>query len=179
MRHVETRTQDKSSPLAVVAAALVPVLLINYAFWRIDTIMIAPTGGRIFDTMFAGYGLEDFRQNLTALGPEGIRVYLRIMLPLDSIYPLAYGYAALVVWRMVAGRISVPVYRQGPALILIAVICDYVENVRLGMLMSGGIPLTGSSVLWTAGFTVAKWFFVAAFLAALVAGIVKQVRGGG
>ena len=115
----------------------------------IPTIETAAGGLRCFDMRF-GYSFDEALAFLSALTPEGRGIYLWRQLPLDLLYPLAYGAFFLL-------AISGLQKRKTPLLacpVLLAA-ADYAENACVFLMLRGDAP---SKALVAAGSaaTVAK-----------------------
>ncbi|MEE9453110.1 MAG: hypothetical protein V3V13_01835 [Paracoccaceae bacterium] len=124
------------------------------------SMQIAAHGGsKPFDIMIDGYTLEQFETNLAAWGDVGKRLYLMRMIPLDMVFPFIYGFTLLIAWGIFVGRKRPILYWSGTIITLAAVICDYAENMRIGMLLSDILPITQDNVATTSMLTMAKWGF--------------------
>jgi len=165
----------KSNQITFSTLAIVSLLALGFAFLEIVESLLAPTGGRLFDTMVAGYSLQEFAANTAMLGDRGIAIYLKIIAPLDFIYPLAYVLATWSIWRQLGTSLRPPLPRIGATLMPIAAILDYIENVRLGMLLSGAVVADERSVALTSAATIGKWLFIGIFLALCLAAITARV----
>ncbi len=116
-------------------------------------------GGNPFDIMITGYTLAQFEANLAAWGDVGKRLYLMRLIPLDMVFPFIYGFTLFIAWGIFVGCKRPVLYWSGATVALGAVVCDYVENMRIGMLLSDILPLTHDNVATTSMITMSKWGF--------------------
>ena len=124
-------------------------LVMNMSF--IPQIESAAQGMKCFDMRF-GYTIEEARQFLTALSKEGRNLYLTRQLPLDFVYPLAYGLFFATLFTALNGKKTLlnllPVLLAG---------ADYIENISiLLMLRHDSTYLTDMQVRISSGATIVK-----------------------
>jgi len=132
-------------------------------------------GGAVFDMRPTGYDLADANEILTALGTEGRRLYQRVQIPLDTLYPamLAMMISCWLGWSVTRGA---PRWlgTVGLAAAWFAAAADYAENgLVLTMLNSDTLSaarVTSAStatVLKSGMTTAATLLLLVALLAAL------------
>ena len=103
-------------------------------FMLIPQIEAAAGGLRCFDMRF-GYGFEAAKAFLSALTAQGKDLYLRRQLPLDFVYPLAYGAFFMLAFYALQKR-RTPLLAV-PALLAAA---DYAENICVVLMLRAGDP---------------------------------------
>lgn len=100
--------------------------------------IVVLSGQTPFDMRPFGYGLQEARQLLDALGDEGRRYYLTRQIPLDTVYPALL--AATMISVIGCLRLRVPynkIMRDGVLCSIGAAFFDYVENLGVvGMILS-------------------------------------------
>ena len=119
----------------IVSGALTAVICGVMNFYLIPAIEITTQGIRCFDMNF-GYSFEKATQFLSLLSQEGKNIYLTRQLPLDFVYPVAYGLFFGAAITALLGRKSK--WLLLPAFLMLF---DYCENVCvILMLKSETLP---------------------------------------
>lgn len=126
-------------------------------------------GGRVFDSMLFGYSFEEFKANMELLGDEGRWMYLIQFTFVNMFFPFLYGLTAVIAWELAALSYPPSIYNLGKVITLIEVVVDYLENMRLGILLIEVAPITERGVAITSNLTVGKWIIMFVFLALLLA----------
>ena len=132
-------------------------------------------GGRVFDMRPGGYTVTDAHSILAALGAEGRALYLRVQIPLDTLYPalLAMMMSCWLGWSVTRGA---PRWLGlvGLAAAWSAAAADYAENALvLTMLNSDTLSAarvataSAATVLKSGMTTVAMMLLLVAILSAL------------
>lgn len=142
---------------AAIAFGLVGValylLMIAVTLARIETL----SGLTPFDMRPLGYGPDDAKNLLSALGPEGRSFYLRRQLPLDAVYPavLSLTLCFSLSWfgRHLRRRNIVGV---GIAVSLGAGFFDYAENAGIAAMILNWPDVPDWLVYTTSSATVVK-----------------------
>lgn len=151
--------------ILAAALGLYAVMLV----WSIPMISSAAGGQPIFDMRPAGYDFEAARSFLSALTPEGRRLYLGLQHRLDSVYPplvaLAIGWASV--------RLAPPSWRRAwPALVApaaLAAIFDLLENAAVtGLLTAPLDTMTPAAVARASHFSQLKTGFTVLSLTLLL-----------
>lgn len=140
----------------------------------IPQIEAAAGGFRCFDMRF-GYSFEEASAFLSALSAQGRDVYLHRQLPLDFIYPVAYGaFFALAFTALQKRKSPLPAV---PALLAAA---DYCENVCIVLMLRAGTParaLTATASAATVTKTVLMYLCFLILLVLLIRAAVNKKRG--
>lgn len=108
----------------MISGALAVVICAVMNCYLIPQIEASTQGIRCFDMNATGYTFEQAQRFLTLLSDEGRDVYLHSQLPLDFVYPVAYGVFFVLLIAALCGKFSVVCFFP----ILLAV-CDYCENI--------------------------------------------------
>ena len=148
-----------------LAGAFVYALMINVTLAQIEAVSnLAP-----FDMRPFGYGPEEARRLLDALGEEGRTYYLTRQIPLDTVYPALLAMALVSSFRFFAarrpGRMLV---RIGIALSVGAALFDYVENLGIAAMILRWPEVSGAMVHTTSAATIAKSSVTSAAVAVLL-----------
>lgn len=140
----------------LLAAATLGIYLAMVG-WTLPTITAMSGGSPPFDLRPAGYGFEEARAFLAALGDDGIAFYRDVQHRLDLVFPgllaatLWFALAALMPVRTVTGRLVLA------AVVLPVAIFDWLENAGVAtMLDAGAEGLTPHMVAVASRWTVAK-----------------------
>ena len=113
----------RGKALFAVSAVLTAGICLVMNLWLLPSIEATTGGIRCFDMNF-GYGFATAQRFLTLISPESRALYLHAQLPLDFIYPLAYGCCFCCLFFYLTGRFS---WLQLLPLLLMAF--DYAENI--------------------------------------------------
>ena len=156
-----------------VLVSLVGVFLI--VFWSAP--MVGDAAGPPLDTRTDGYGFEEVRAYLAALGPEATAAYLGPQRIADTIFPIGFlgvlSLGTFLALRSFSSRVAF-------ALSLVSVgyfALDMLENAAVARLLRAGPDgITEAMVALTSVLTVWKFHFVNTALVILVLGWV--VRAG-
>lgn len=140
--------------------------------WFYPPLRAASAGLPPFDLRIGGYGVAEATEYLTALSPEGARLYLGPVRAADTLLPLLTVMTLLLplgLHRLAPGM----VLGLGlPALVYGGL--DLAENAAVAGLLRAGLPPQTDAVALASFFTQAK--FLALALAALVA-LALLIRG--
>ena len=135
--------------MLIVSGALTAAVCAVMNFSLIPQIEAAANGLRCFDMRF-GYGYDDVLAFLSALSAQGRDVYLHRQLPLDFIYPLAYGaFFLLAIYALQKRKTPLLAF---PALLAAA---DYTENVCVALMLRAAEPAKALAAVGSAA-TVTK-----------------------
>lgn len=127
-----------------------------------------------FDAPHWPYGSGKARDYLAALSPDALRLYSRVVQPLDFVLP-----ALLCIWlRAAAARWAVvAAVRPLGALAIFYLTVDYLENGMVRVMLNrpdGNFPDAVAMV--ASGLTILKWVALAGFAVMLAT---RLDRGGG
>ncbi len=172
--------------IAVAAGGVGIVIAGIFAFITRPALLAYSGGLAMFDGRFGTYSLDDARELLVALGSEGINYYMFVQLPLDMIFPLAYGLAlglAIVhLQRKVPhkpGRVRAVLRSVIYAAPWLAAVIDYWENwLILRMLNAGAEGITKALVDEASRTTTYKWVFVAIAIFGLIVSALRYASSG-
>ena len=133
----------------------------------IPAIESSTQGIRCFDMNF-GYSYETASRFLSLLTQEGRKIYLTRQLPLDFLYPIAYGvFFALLIYRFSGKKAAVVL----PALLAAF---DYCENVCVCRILTvDNLPQTLVSVASVA--TIAKTVMMYLCILLILVLLIKRV----
>lgn len=142
--------------------------------WSAPRIEELSGGLRLLDMRFTGYGFEDTRAFIRAIGDEGVAFYLGVQLWIDMVFPPLLGSVLFLFYRWLfpgwPGRII-------GTLSLLSIVVDYLENAALAtMLRAGADGLTPEMVASASQWTQMKWSLSMIGLATMVAGVVLRLR---
>lgn len=141
----------KRTVLLITTGILTAGICLVMNMWFIPQIESAAQGLKCFDMRF-GYTYQEAVQFLKALSAEGKDIYLTRQLPLDFVYPLAYGSFFALLFTALRGKKSSLNFL--PLLLMAA---DYIENVSiLQMLRHDPSYLTNAQVSIASGATIVK-----------------------
>ncbi|MBR4726517.1 MAG: hypothetical protein IK080_01375 [Clostridia bacterium] len=107
----------------IVSCVLTAGICLVMNLWLLPSIEATTDGIRCFDMNF-GYDYATAQRFLSLLSPEGRATYLHVQLPLDFVYPLAYGCCFCGLFFYLTGRFSA---LQLLPLLLMGF--DYAENI--------------------------------------------------
>lgn len=121
-----------------------------------------------FDLRPGGYSLQAASDLLTALGPEGRSNYLTRQIPLDMVFPALYTIALISLLFFCERAHQRPrLTRIGVTLTVLGGLCDYCENLGVGVLLMAWPDVPAMVVQLASAATVTK--FLAIGMAVLVA----------
>ena len=133
---------------------------------------LAPTM-KLFDMSPVGYTHAYAKELLSAIGPEGRRLYLTRQLPLDFIYPglFAITYTLMLVWLF-----SKRYDRQSKIFFLVFVpavadLFDYLENIVIILMLRSFPDLSFELVKISSIFSISKSVFTIIFFLLLFYGL--------
>ena len=144
-----SRMDKKRRAALIASAALTAAIAAVMNLALIPTIEAAAGGLRCFDMRF-GYAYPDALSFLSALSAEGKRLYLTRQLPLDFLYPLAYGAFFAAAFAALTGK-KTPL----AALPVLLAAADYTENACI-LLMLRADPPARSLVALGSAATIVK-----------------------
>jgi len=151
--------------LTIISGALTAAICAVMNLMLIPQIEAGTGGIRCFDMNFA-YNYETAKQFLGLLTDEGRQIYLGRQLPLDFVYPVAYGlFFGLLIYTLSRGRKALLIF---PALLVAA---DYIENICvMQMLKSADISRTLVSIasIATAAKTILMYLCILLIIALIV-----------
>ncbi len=141
-------------------------------FWSIPRLVEAAGGLPTFDMRPGGYDLEQARDFLAALGPEGRAFYEDVQLRLDTIYPAmmaaTLGIGLFWLWRGLSPALGAGLAAVAGA----AAVCDYFENGAIRtMLEAGADGITPGMVASASGAGQAKAGLTTVAMTALLVGL--------
>ncbi len=125
-----------SGPVALVAALFfVAFSLVFFNLGPVPDVMEA-ADAPLLDTRF-GWGQDDARGFLSALGDEGRRLYALTLL-IDTLYGLTFAVAGTLVLAWISGRLVAPTNPLGWVVLLpvLAGALDLVENTGIFTLLA-------------------------------------------
>ncbi len=133
-------------------------------------------GGNMFDYMVTGYDLSVVRETLAAMGEEGLHIYRDRAWRLDMVYPFFYGLSAIMAWELLCKDAFPKLAWIGTALAIMVILLDYVENLRLGMILYDIQELTAAFVDTTSALTIVKWIVLALLVLGLSILAITRLR---
>ncbi len=151
--------------LTIITGALTAAICAVMNLLLIPRIEAGTGGVRCFDMNFA-YGYDTAKEFLGLLTDEGRQIYLGRQLPLDFVYPVAYGlFFGLLIYTLSRGKKALLVF---PALLAAA---DYIENICvLIMLRSADLPraLVNAASVATSAKTILMYVCILLIIALIV-----------
>lgn len=154
----------------VISGALTVVICAVMNFCLIPQIEASTQGIRCFDMNATGYTFEQAQKFLSLLSEEGRDVYLHSQLPLDFVYPAAYGVFFVLLIASLCGKFSVVCFFP----ILLA-LCDYCENTcTIQMLRAES--LSASLASFASFMTVCKSALMYVTFAVIILLIILKIR---
>lgn len=165
----------KSLKTALIVSGAVTALICGVMnLWLLPAIEATTEGLRCFDMNSFGYTAGQAQRFLSLLSERGRDLYLRVQLPLDFIYPIAYGAFFMLAIRALKGKRSA--WFALPAALAAA---DYTENV-CSVIMLQKMEAAPALARFASAVTVLKsGLMAAAFLllaVLLVIWLVKKKR---
>ena len=150
----------------LLTAMLAAWLAMN--IWTAPQIEAMSGGLRLLDMRFSGYSYSEARDFVTAIGEEGVALYLGPQLWLDMIFPPLLGAVLFFCYRwLFPGRVGVVI----GTLSLTFVLVDYLENLALlTILRAGPNSMAPETVVIANQLTLTKWSLALIGLLALVIG---------
>ena len=139
----------RGKALFAVSTILTAVICAIMNLWLLPTIEATTEGIRCFDMNF-GYDYATAQRFLALLSPAGRALYLHAQLPLDFVYPLAYGCCFCGLFFYLTGRFSA--LQLLPPLLMAF---DYAENV-CSVVMLRSASLSPGLVAAASALTVVK-----------------------
>ena len=164
------KTKKTDNALLFVSGAFTLLICGVMNLYLIPLIEKTTGGIRMFDMQSFGYTYETAKEFVSLLSEKGLNTYLRVQLPLDFFYPVAYGVFFILALKKLMPKKKAP--RILPAALMFF---DYAENI-VGIIM---LKTDFSAAAAHAGcvFTVAKSFIMYAVIALiLVLLILKCVK---
>ena len=133
--------------------------------WSIPALNALSGGALLFDARLTGYGVDEARALLVALGQEGRALYLGRQQVLDTAFPALLALSLILAARRFARPAS------GRVVMALAVIYagfDYSENAAIArMLVAGPDGLTPDMAQLASRLTIAKYAALALTVALL------------
>ncbi|WP_379160158.1 hypothetical protein [Paenibacillus sp. sgz5001063] len=134
----------------------------------------------IFDMNSLGYDYEYAHNFLSQLSEKGYTMYLHIQLPLDILFPILNcltGLSTFILlirlYHKVKHTSAFPVYsfctKAALSLPVVAMLCDYLENLMIFMMLSYKAAVPTILVYVASIFTIIKSFATSIFYMVLVA----------
>lgn len=169
VEHKQDLTVPRGRTVGVAFAVFVAFMLVGFPLWRAVNAM--PEDVTVMDLRLS-YTPDELYAALSALGAAGRAAYVRNILVLDVLWPLAYG-AFLTLLPLYAFADQPPRRRRLLASVaIVGVVLDYAENMSVLTLVLRFPDRIDGLARVASGFTTAKWVFVtAAMVVAGVAGI--------
>lgn len=125
--------RQNSGLVALLAASL--CIYVIMSVWTLPQITAA-AGGRVpFDLRAGGYDLAAAQDFLTHLSDQGRWIYTRPHRVLDGLFPLLF--AATLIGAAIAALAPGRVRSLLIAIIAAGMMADYLENIRVAMLLGG------------------------------------------
>ena len=131
------------------------------------------------DTSFSYYTAIDLQTWFAGYGAVGRADYAQARYTFDLAWPLVYTFFLVAVLSWLLPKVTVPTsrWRLINVVPLLALACDYVENIMGGILASSfptSNPLLANTMAF---FTLTKWVFITvAFVAVAVTGILALIK---
>ena len=131
------------------------------------------------DTSFSYYTAIDLQTWFAGYGAVGRADYAQARYTFDLAWPLVYTFFLVAVLSWLLPNVTVPTsrWRLINVVPLLALACDYVENIMGGILASSfptSNPLLANTMAF---FTLTKWVFITvAFVAVAVTGILALIK---
>ena len=160
----------KGKTLLIISGVLTVLICGVMNVYLLPSIEASTQGIRCFDMNF-GYDYDTAARFLSLLTPEARSLYLHVQLPLDFVYPLAYGAFFIGLLTRLAGKLF-------PLCVLPAVlmVCDYTENICSIMMLTAS-ELSPSLAGFASAVTSVKTILMyAVFAVIIVCIIVKFVK---
>lgn len=124
-----------------------------------------------------GYSVDALRHWTERAGPEGLRLYRRVSLGLDTLLPLCYaGFLVGLMRRLLAGLPAATPTRWLVLLPALAALADLAENLQLVRLTLDAPALGATPVAWAAASTQLKWTLLALSLLALAGLVLRRLQ---
>ncbi|MCY1128260.1 hypothetical protein OU426_15455 [Frigidibacter sp. RF13] len=143
-------------------------------FWSLPRLDMGEAG-RAFDLRPFGYGPDETRAYLGALGEAGRAFYRDVQQGLDLLFPALLALTLAIAFRALA---PAKVARWLAALALLAAACDYLENHAVrAMLALPPEAVSDAMVIWARGWTMTKSALGALALTAALVLAVSRLRG--
>ncbi|MFZ1681884.1 MAG: hypothetical protein WAT70_12770 [Rhizobiaceae bacterium] len=167
----------RAIPILVLALAAT-VYAVMLAWSLPHLVAIARDGGladaRLFDLRPGGYGFEDARQLLIALGEPGRAFYTGVQHRLDAAFAVLNGLSMLIGLTFVARRLGLAGRAATASAIVLGLAVagfDLAENIAVaGLLDAGPEAITPAMVAAASRFSVLKSTAVTGALTLLLAG---------
>jgi hypothetical protein len=130
--------------------------------------IVKEAGGlMIFDVKPLGYSFTYAVEFLSRLSEEGYNVYLHVQLPLDFFFPLLNCMAGLFLFGLLirfshkfTGKSALTIHSSFSKIVLslplIAMICDYLENILIVMMLTYQSAVPKGIVYAGNAFTITK-----------------------
>lgn len=172
MPNITTRNNVRVWHLLVMGA-LTAVVLYNLRS-AIDGIFEI-SGVRVFDGMIFGYSFATFEAGLAALGETGRWNYLWYFSTLDMAYGFMYGCTSAIAWELLGKSYRPAIYWAGVGVLSSVIILDYMENLRIGVMLAGYSPVTEHNVAIASFISQAKWAAAGLFLVMIAIGVGRRI----
>ena len=166
------------------------VVLASSAVFVLFTVTVLPAqadrakeyagGGPTPDTSFF-YSASDLYRWAEAFGADGRSDYIQARFTFDLLWPLVYTVflATLLSWLLVRAVPATSRWRLLNLLPVLALLCDYAENVGASIVIARFPSNTPVLADLTTVFTMLKWISLsAAFALVPVVGVIALVRRG-
>jgi hypothetical protein len=131
------------------------------------------------DTTFMYYTAVDLQTWFAGYGAAGRADYVQARYTFDLAWPLVYTFFLVAVLSWLLPKATAPTsrWRLINAAPLLALACDYIENI-MGGILANSFPASNPLLANTmAFFSLTKWFFITvAFVAVAVTGIVALIK---
>lgn len=154
-----------------VSGALTAVIMIVMNVRLIPDIEKGTQSMRFFDMNSFGYTPAEAEAFLSEMSVYARGLVLRVQLPLDFVYPVAYTVFFVLLIRALAGRKTA--LAAVPALLFVA---DYTENICTEIMMRSA-PLSYTLARFASSVTVAKSMLMYAVFAIIIVLAVRKLAG--
>lgn len=173
VEHKQDAAVPRGRTVGVAFAVFVAFMLVGFPVWQAINPM--PEDVTVMDLRLS-YTPDELYAALSALGEAGRAAYVRNILILDVLWPLAYG-AFLTLLPLYAFA-DLPVRRRRllASFAVVGVVLDYAENMSVLTLVLRFPDRIDALVRVASGFTTAKWVFVSAAMFVAVVAVVWLIR---
>lgn len=173
MEHKHDATVPRGRTVGVAFGVFVAFMLVGFPVWQ--AINGLPEDVTVMDLRLS-YTPDELYTVLSSLGEAGRAAYVRNILILDVLWPLAYG-AFLTLLPLYAFADLTPRRRRLLAgVAVVGVVLDYAENMSVLTLVLRFPDRIDALARVASAFTTAKWVFVTAAMLVAVTAAVRLVR---
>lgn len=173
MRMVEKLQEYAQGRIVLMLFGATLCVYLTMLLYSIPSVLKLTPTMKLFDMSPGGYTHAYAKELLSAIGPEGRRLYLTRQLPLDFIYPglFAITYTLMLVWLF-----SKRYDRQSKIFFLVFVpavagLFDYLENIVIILMLRSFPDLSFELVKISSIFSISKSVFTIIFFLLLFYGL--------